>query len=219
MRRILRGAATLIGAGVLTIPTIFLPAFAARPADVFRDADNNVYIIGATADGLGTSTRVETDQPYTRNVRAGYCGELRINTTSTVPDIGDSWTVGSNTITQASLTSLTGDNLPSCVSNSFAPTPTVTNWIDGNYTDGTRERVVFSGFTPGQRQEVTYNDVNRTRNIRENDCGFFRVSNTASNPMGTTIGIDGTTYTVASLPLAEGPYSRSGVCYEPVSWQ
>ena len=218
MQRILRGAATLIATGLVTVPTLFIPALAAPPDDVFKDSDNNVYIIGATADGLGSRTRVETDQPYTRTIRASYCGQITVNTTSTVTDIGDSWTVNGTVVNQSSLTALSGDDLPSCSSNAFSPVPSVTNWIDGDYTDSTRERVVFSGFEPGKRYEVVYNDVSRTRSVSENDCGYFRVSNTNANPMGTTVGIDGTTYTVASLPQADPPYCRNEIYYTPETW-
>ena len=215
----------LAGAALLAIaPT--LPALAAPPPDVFKDAAGNVYVHGTTAAGLASDATASTSEDLVRRVRAGFCNEIRISTSSTLPDIGDSWTVGGTTRTRAALVTITDpDLLPSCRSANWNPTLTAAITTAGGFIDNTvagRDRVTLLNGVAGTSSEVTFNDVAATQRLRPNACGFVRISNTATNPVPASLTIGGTSYTVASLTTAVAPRCyREGsnyVFFEPSTW-
>lgn len=197
-----------------TLAISFMPfaAQAAPPPDVFKDSDGNVYIHGSTATSLGESTRISIDTPLVRKVRAGYCGEIRLSTSSSLPSIGDSWKVnGGTTIARSSLATFSNPDLvPKCSQNSFVPT------ASGNFIDG--DRVVLTGFTPGMSYDVTFMDVDSFRSVRANECNFFRISNTTKSPVPASFMIGSNSYTTASLTMADPPLCRSNVRYVPSTW-
>jgi len=216
----------LLGASSILFAAIG-PALAAPPPDVFRDSDNNVYIHGTTAAGLGSSARATTSNKLTRSIRAGYCGEIRIAPNSSTPSIGDSWTVdGSTTRTRANLVSITNDaDLPRCQNANWSPTLPTSITTAGGFVDNTAGgggRVVLIGFPPGVSLPVIYDDVSASIALRENQCGFVRIGNTQRNPIPTTITIGSTTHTVASLTVATPPLCRDPgtghEMYTPASW-
>ena len=205
----------LLGIAIASSSVICSSASAVPPPDVFKDIDGNVYVHGTTADGMDVSERMGlTGTPLTATIRAGYCGELRLSTTSSRPDIGSNWKVdGGATITGTSFPVLTGDAEPSCRGNAFSPA------ASNNYKDDlSRVFLVEGSYTPGIRYEVEFLDVDATRSMRKNACNFFRVSNTARNPIPDNFTIDGTAYTLASLPTAEPQLCRNNVAYTPETW-
>lgn len=215
----------LLGAGSILFSAI-APALAAPPPDVFKDSDGNVYIHGSTAAGLGTNAAASTSEDLVRRVQAGYCGEIRLSTSSSLPAIGNSWTVGGTTRARASLPSITDpDLLPTCRNAAWTPVLTAAITAAGGFVDNSvsgRDRVFLLGYSSGVSQEVTFNDVADSQRLRANSCGFVRISNTAANPVPNTLTIAGQTYTVSSLTTAAPPLCRregsSYVQYTPESW-
>ena len=181
----------------------------------------------ATTLSNQANARIETDEPLTRKIRAGYCGEVRISTSSSLPDIGTSWTIGGTTRQMANLPSVTArEMLPRCSGNAFAPALTSAMTSAGGYVDntGTVPKVYLIGYAAGVSQDVMFNGVNSSQSARPNQCGYYRISNTESNPIADVLTINGTDYTVASLPVADPPLCQRGangtsyVRYNPLSW-
>ncbi|NJN57772.1 MAG: hypothetical protein HC879_09865 [Leptolyngbyaceae cyanobacterium SL_5_9] len=200
-----------------------LPAVAAVPADVFKDSQGNVYIHGSTATNLGQSTRIQTDEPLTRRIRAGYCGEIRISPSSTVPNIGSNWQINSSSYSMDDLNVyLNTAETPRCSGNTLTPAPQ--SGFSGFREPNAQNRVTLTGFTPGVSYDVVFQGINSTRSYNRNNCNFFRISNTPSNPMPATLTINGTNHTVSSLPTAAPPLcqrnSQTGdyVRYVPSTW-
>jgi len=215
----------LLGAGSVLFSAL-APVLAAPPPDVFKDSDGNVYIHGTTAAGLGTNATASTSEDLVRRVQSGFCGELRLSTSSSLPSIGNNWTVGGTARARASLPSITDpDQLPTCRNAQWTPalTPAITaagGFVDNSATG--RDRVFLLGFSSGVSQEVTFNDVADSQRLRANACGFVRISNTAANPIPNTLTIAGQSYTVSSLTTAAPPLCRREgagyVQYTPESW-
>lgn len=200
---------------------------AAPPPDVFRDADDNVYVIGATAEAMGDRMEVTSqDEPLTRRRRAGFCGETRLSTTSTLPALGDSWTLRGQTYTRTGFVTVTDrDALPKCRNATWTPALTPEITAAGGFVDATvegRDRVYILGGEPGVSDDVTFNDVPSSSRKRPNACGFFRISNTLRNPIPATLTIGENTYTVNQLPVGVPPLCRRvGNNYEmftPTDW-
>ena len=213
------------GAILLAIaPT--LPALAVVPPDVFKDSAGNVYIHGATATGLAADATAATSENLTRRVRSGFCNETRISTSSTLPNIGTSWTVGAVTRTRAALVTITDpDLLPNCRSAAWSPTLSAAITTAGGFIDNTatgRDRVTLLGGVSGVSSDVTFNTVPASQRLRPNACGFVRIANTTANPVPTSMTIGGTSYTVASLTTAIAPRCyREGtnyVFFRPSTW-
>jgi hypothetical protein len=215
----------LLGAGSVLFAAL-APALAAPPPDVFKDSDGNVYIHGTTAANLGTNATASTSEDLVRRVQAGYCGEIRISPSSSLPTIGSSWTINGTTRARTSLPSITDPDLvPTCRNAAWSPAlpPAIT--AAGGFVDNSvsgRDRVFVLGFSSGVSQEVTFTDVNASQRLRANACGFVRISNTAANPVPDSLTIGNTIYTPASLTVAAPPLCRregsSYVQYTPESW-
>jgi hypothetical protein len=130
----------LAGAAALVLSTIAQVASASPPPDVFKDNRGNVYIHGGLATTLAgqASARAQTDEAYSRNLRAGYCGEIRLATSSTLPSIGDSWTINGQTKLRSSLPVISDRNLlPRCSSNAFIPALDSSITSAGGFIDNT----------------------------------------------------------------------------------
>lgn len=189
----------LVALGSLSLASSMLPAFA---ADIFRDSTGNVYVQGTAATTLTGIGRITTNDPLTRSVRAGFCGELVLNTNTAIPVIGDAWKVGTTNVSRPSATITSRDLLPSCRNGVFAPAAS-NSFVDAT-TPG-RDRVVLTGFMPGQSYQVEYTGIDSSRSARPNNCGFFRFSNTITNPIASELTINGAAVTVASLPIDNPP--------------
>lgn len=211
-------------AGVLA-PMI--PALAAPPPNVFQDADGNVYIHGSLAAGLASNATAQTSGFLTRNVRPGYCGEIRLATSASLPSIGDSWTIGGTNRLRSNLVSITSDSLlPSCRNAAWTPTLTAAITAAGGFVDNTpggNGRVVLLGFASGVSTPVEFADIPQSMSLRRNQCGFVRISNSASNPAPASLTIGGTTYntttaTIATAPLCRETGNGTYETFTPSSW-
>ncbi|NJL54687.1 hypothetical protein HC928_05450 [bacterium] len=204
-------------------------AQAAPPPDVFKDARGNVFVHGTTATTMNgqANARLGLNEPLSRSVRAGYCGEIRLSTSSTLPSIGDSWTIGATTRTRAALVSITDRALlPRCSGNAFSPALTSAITSAGGFIDATTTtpRVFLTGYTAGVSSDVLFNDVDASRSASANQCGFYRFTNSEANPLPATLTINGMDYTVSSLTVADPPLCQRNaagtgyVRYNPLSW-
>lgn len=222
MNTLQRSLLVLLGLAGAASPMI--PALAAPPPNVFKDSAGNVYIHGTLAAGLNDNSRATTSTSLVRNVRAGYCGEVRIAPSSALPSIGDLWQVGSVSINRSGLPIITDDaQLPNCRNATWTPTLTAAITTAGGFVDDTpggNGRVTFLGQTPGVNVAITYNDIGTSINLRRNQCGFVRI-NANSAPQSFTI--NGTAYTTAGLTVATAPLCRETQdnvyeTFSPSSW-
>lgn len=207
IRKITPQQAVIIALLTLSSLSSALPAL----AGIFKDDKDNVYVTDTDATALGAeATLGYVGTPMERKVRAGYCGEIRISPTSSVPSVGNSFTIGGTTYNAAS--SPVDDNAK-CSGNTLDPAPAGTIWKDS------QGRIyITDAFTAGIRYEVIYDDVDLARTRRPNQCGFYKISNTSSNPLPATIDLAGTTYTIASLPVQNPPLCRKGINGAYVQW-
>lgn len=124
-------------------------------------------------------------------------------------------TIGGTVINLASLT--TPANVPRCVGSAFDP-PATANFKDA------AGKFVLRGYTPGASYDVKFDDVPASGNATVNGCSFATIRNTTKKPLPAQIKINGTAYTVASLPVSAPPICRrnseTGVStrYVPASW-
>ncbi|NJL41835.1 MAG: hypothetical protein HC899_38060 [Leptolyngbyaceae cyanobacterium SM1_4_3] len=180
-----------------------VPAIAQSTPDIFRDSAGNVYVQNAAATTLASGgRRIITNEPLTRSIRAGFCGELVISTSTTLPAIGNAWTVGTTNVSRPTTTVTNREALPTCRNAAFVPA------ASGSFVDATtpgRDRVVLTGYAPGQSYQVQFTGINSSQTVTQNQCGFFRLSNTQTNPLPTQLTINGSAVTVASLPVAAPP--------------
>lgn len=200
--------------GLAAIAFYAAPVDAAPPPAVFKDSTGNVYI----HTGVTAGSRVSVDlvgAPLTRRIRAGYCGQITLSPSVSVPDLGDSVMVGTTTVNLTTIT--TPATLPRCTGNAFDP-PAAGHFktADGRYT--------LTGFNAGASYNVKFTDVPASGNATVNGCSFATIRNTTARPVPAQIKINGTAHTVASLPVANPPICRrnseTGVStrYVPASW-
>ena len=76
------------------------------------------------------------------------------------------------------------------------------------------DTAVWSGLTEYGKYVLTYSDSPKSVNKKANDCGFYKVSQSTTTPIGSTIvlQVDNalTTYTVANIPLEAAPKCSAG---------
>lgn len=205
------------GVAVLALGAIALyttPINAAPPPAVFKDALGNVYIHA----GVTAGSRVDVDlvgAPLVRRIRAGYCGQISLSPSTSLPTLGNSVTISGTAINLTTIT--TPAILPRCVGNAFDP-PATANFKS---TDG---RFTLRGYTPGVAYDVIFTDLPSSGNATVNGCSFATIRNTTARPIPAQIKVNGTTQTTASLPVADPPICRrnsaTGVStkYVPASW-
>lgn len=207
-----RRALSLLSLGAIALSAI--PANAATPGPVFKDAAGNVYV----HSGVVSGARVEVDLvgvPLTRRIRAGYCGQITLSPSTSLPSLGNSVTINGTTINLATINTVA--TAPSCTGNAFNP-PTTTPF---KLASG---RVVLTGYSAGTSYEVKFDDLPASGNATVNGCSFATIRNTTARPLPASIKINGTSYTVASLDIADPPLCRrdalTGVStkYIPATW-
>lgn len=210
-----RRLAALLGSGTLALGgSSFQPSNAAPPPAVFKDSAGNVYV----HTGVTTGARVDVDlvgAPLTKKIRAGYCGQITLSPSASIPDLGNSVTISGTNINLTTITATA--NPPSCTGNTFTPATTTPFKLSNG-------RVVLPGYTAGTSYDVKLNDLPAKASTTVNACSFATIRNTVAKPLPDQIKINGTAYTVASLPVANPPIcqrnSDTGVStrYVPASW-
>ncbi|MGI0484892.1 hypothetical protein ACN4EK_05600 [Pantanalinema rosaneae CENA516] len=198
---------------LLTIASVLgttFAAIAAPPPAVYKTTDGEVVM----HSGLTANQQVAVEYPNIpaqRSLKADYCGMVTVPSSDTQP-IGSTVTVDSTAITVSSLPVQTK---PRCVNNVLAEArPANFKLSNGS--------VVVVGKTPGVTYTATFDGSNTVRQVRANSCGFMVVRPNATYPIGTSLNVDGTAYTVSSLVSDAVPLCRTAngtsVRYNPASW-
>lgn len=209
---VFRKALSLLGLGVIALSAI--PANAATPPAVFKDSSGNVYI----HSGVTSGSKVEVafvGTALTRKIRAGYCGQISLTPSTSLPSLGNSVTINGTTINLATISTVA--TAPSCTGNTFTPATTTPFKLASG-------RVVLTGYTAGTSYEVKFDDLPAKANVTVNGCSFATIRNTTKRPLPASIKINGTSYTISTLTTADPPLCRkdaaSGVAtkYVPDTW-
>lgn len=85
-------------------------------------------------------------------------------------------------------------------------------------------RVVLPGYTVGVSYDVRFNNLPASADVTVNACNFANIRNTIKRPLPASIKINGKSYTLASLTMADPPSCRrnftTGVPtkYIPATW-
>lgn len=203
---------SLIGLGAIALSQS--PVNAAVPPAVFKDASGNVYVHA----GVTSGSRVEVDlvgTALTRKIRAGYCGQISLTPSTSLPSLGNSVTINGTTVNLATISTVAV--APTCTSNTFTPATTTPFKLASG-------KVVLTGYTAGTSYEVKFNDLPASANATVNACGFATIRNTTKRPLPASIKVNGTSYTLATLTAADPPLCRkdsaSGIAtkYVPDTW-
>lgn len=194
-KQITKTAIALFGLG-----TVFasLPAMAV----VRRDALNNIYVTGLTP---GTKTAVGfTGTARTRNATADRCGTVRIS-----PSLAYS---SATSISLGGTASNIG-SLPERTPGNCASTNGVYNLVNGPTESRFKDAIgaiYIQGLTANSDQVVTYPDLPVGRNVTANACGYFKITNSVSQPITntTSIRIGSVTYDVSDIQTVINPTCR-----------
>ena len=201
--------------GSLSLPFVFnaLDANAQVPPDVYKTSSGSIVAKNLTPNA---PVNVEwPNLPTERTITADFCGQVSVSSTATAP-LGTTITLDpGGTPTTITLATLPVLARPSCVNNVLSEAR-ATNYITPTGT------VVIVGRTPGIRYTVGIDGVPFRASRRPNACNFLTVNNEPERPIGTTLIVGTTTYTVASLTTSEAPTCRSGASgstmYVPSTW-
>lgn len=205
-------ALTLLGLSAFTLSSI--AANAAIPPSVFKDASGNVYVhTGVTAGAKVEVALVGT--ALTKKVRAGYCGQITLNPSTSLPSLGNSVTINGTTINLATINTVA--TAPSCTSNTFTPATTTPFKLASG-------KVVLTGYSAGTSYDVKFNDLPSTANTTVNACNFATIKSTTKRPLPSQIKVNGTSYTISTLTTADPPLCRkdsstgTSTKYVPDTW-
>lgn len=205
MRKKLVRAGAVVAAVVATLP-LFATSASAIP-NVFRDAQNNVYVmnqspqarVSLTYDGMMRS----------RDYQANSCGWITLRNSSTSPISGTINVGGTNVDTSTLPTQL----LPTCTNG----TPQETRSANFKTSSGD---IVIVGRTAGSYVTIQI-PQNRDRSATANACGFAKFSNsTTYQHQGSTAVVFGSEYSgaISGLTQYDAPLCSRGSLYVPYSW-
>lgn len=199
---------------LFSLSAVLLPAISAiatPPPAVYKAADGEIVM----HTGLSPSEQVDVEYPNipaTRKLKADYCGLVTIPNSDSQP-IGSTVTIDGGS--PISVSSLPIQTKPPCVNNTLQESRT-SNFKLSNGS------VIIVGKTPGISSTVSFDGSNTVRRVRANNCGFLTIRPTDALPIGTSIKLNGTTYTVSSLSTDKLPVCRSedgmSVKYVPSTW-
>jgi len=201
-------ALSLLSLGAIALTS--LPCDATPPPAVFKDSAGNIYVHSGVTAGDHIPVKL-TGQPYKKTYKAGACGQIVLKTSTKLPSLGNSVTINGTNTDVATVASGTSK----CTSGAFSPAAT------SNFKDS-KGAIVLVGYTANQSYQVAFNDVPDEFKQTVNACGVAIIKNNAKHTIGTALNINGTDYTVSSLPTAEPPLCRkvngTATLYVPGSW-
>jgi hypothetical protein len=193
-----------------------LPADAAPPPNVFKDASGNVIVHSGVTPGQKLLVEL-TGTPYKKNEKVGACGQIVLKTSTSMPTLGNSVTVNGTTI---DLTTLPAGTAPKCTNGTWAGTAPTANFKET--TSSGAIKVYLVGYTANGSQQVLFPDLPAHFNATVNGCGFANIKSTSAHTIGTSLKIAGTSYDISSLPTADTPLCRKTASgsqlYTPGSW-
>lgn len=95
----------------------------------------------------------------------------------------------------------------SAVAALAAPPPAVYKTSDGQI-------IMHSGLSASQQVTVEYPNIPAIRKLKADYCGLVTVPTSATQPIGTTVTVDGSQITVSSLPVQAKPTCNNNVLSE-----
>lgn len=201
-----------LGLGVAAIACSIAPAsaipYGSNTVYKTTDSGNTTVYISATPNSR-VQVELGTIDRSTARI-AGACGEVRISIPSSGSFAG--LKVDGQAIDASALPTQT---LPACNSGSFVEARAA-NFKTPN------GQVVIVGKTPGSGVAISLPNE-ATRNVTINSCGFGTLRNSSTLTLPSSFQINGTSYTLSSLPDAgEPPVCRTSngnsTGYVPSSW-
>lgn len=110
-------------------------------------------------------------------------------------------------IRRAAALASVGGILLSAAAALAAPPPAVYKAMDG-------EIIMHSGLTPSEQVSVEYPNIPAVRKLKADYCGLVTVPTSATQPIGSTLTVDGSQITVSSLPMQAKPACNNNVLSE-----
>lgn len=193
-----------IVAAIAAVGTVALSAMPAFAEVVKRDADNNVYVAGVTP-GSSHEVSFEGAGGRTRNVEADRCGVIRI----------------ASSLAYAAATKIGVGGTESNIADLPVATPGRCALLNGAYVSqgqpaATRYKdaigtIYIQGLQPKQDVVVSYPDLLVGRKYSANACGYFKVTNSDTQPITSTTALKidgGSSVSVSSLQTLTAPSCR-----------
>lgn len=194
--------------GVLaTGMSLLAPVAQAYPA-IFRDSQNNVYVMNQTPQSRVQLTY--NGMMRGRDYQANTCGWITLRNSSTNP-IAGTISVGG---TEVDTTTLPTQLLPSCSDGTPAETRAA------NFKTNTGD-VVIVGRAPGSYVTIQI-PQDRDRSGTANACGFVKFSNSTTYQHAAdtqvTFGTTVSDQAISTLDSMDAPLCSRGSLYVPASW-
>lgn len=191
---------TAVALGSMLVAALAMPAM----AEARRDASNNVYITGFSANSTQDITFDGT--PRTRSVQANRCGVAKV-----FPSLS-----------YAAATKITLNSIQFNIPTLPVASPGTCSVVNGAYVSvnaptATRFKdaigaIYFQGLAPSSAQVVSYPELSLGRKITANACGYIKISSTTSSPLTSTTRIkvngDPIGFTVGSLDTVVAPICK-----------
>jgi hypothetical protein len=206
MRKQLARAGAILGIAMTSFPLFAMVANASVPS-IFRDAQNNVYIMGQSPQSRVSLTY--NGMLRSRDYQANSCGWVTLRNSSTSPITGTIVVGGTNVDTASLPTQL----LPNCTNGTAQETR------NANFKTSTGDVVIVN--RPAGSYVTVQVPQNRDRSATANACGFARFTNsTTYQHQGTTDIAFSSNYsgTINALPQRDAPLCSRGNLYVPANW-
>lgn len=183
MKRIIAiSIASIPAISSLLVPVLAMPAIAAPPGWTdFKDAKGEVYI-GATAPNADIKLEL-TGMDIRKSVRLNACGMGKISNTATSP-VPETINIDGVAVTVATLDQRI---FPKCVLINGSYQPEEARTANFKTVDGS---LVVVG-TPNLVVDYTASGI-VSRTIKANQCGWGKISNSATNPIPANATIKAT---------------------------
>jgi hypothetical protein len=181
------------------------------PPEHFRDAQNNVYLMGQSPSAEVTLTYTEVAK--SRIINADNCGRVIWRATVTNP-VPASYSFAPNEPTYSTTLGVPTAEITRCNPDGQA----AENGTSGVYRTAAGDFVLGSR-PPNAPFELFYKTT-RVRKIKANACGVARWGNTATIPHteDTRIQLQQGSVPITGLGMLKPPVCRQGQLYIPAEW-
>jgi len=183
----------------LALGSLFISNLPASADVIRKDTDNNIYIYTGSPNAGREIAFAGTQR--TRKVTANRCGVVRISSSPTYA-AATQISLGGTTSNISALPVATPGK---CTSNngvySSTGEPAATRYKDSVGT------VYIKGLTASSEHTVTYPDLPVTRNVKADNCGLIKLTNSSRQLIGsdTQINVNSNPFTVSSLDTVIAP--------------
>lgn len=189
----------LAAVAALALGSVFVSNLPAKADVIRKDTDNNIYIYTGSPDADREIAFAGTQR--TRKVTANRCGIARISSSPTYAEATQISLGG----TTSNISTLPVATPGKCTSQngvySSTGEPAAQRYKDSVGT------VYIKGLTPSSEHTVTYPDLPVTRNVKANNCGLIKLTNSSRQLIGndTQFKVNSSAYTVSSLTTVIAP--------------